>query len=48
MYITNDGVNKRNDKNSLYEALVEFQKRKGLPADGRITEKVVKELRKRK
>ena len=32
----------------LYEALVEFQKRKGLPADGRITEKVVKELRKRK
>ena len=33
---------------ALYDALVEFQKRKGLPDDGRITEKVVKELRKRK
>jgi hypothetical protein len=33
---------------ALYEALVEFQKRKGLPADGRVTERVVKELRKRK
>lgn len=32
----------------LYEAVVEFQKRKGLPADGRVTEKVVKELRRRK
>ena len=32
----------------LYEAVVEFQKRKGLPADGRVTGKVVKELRRRK
>ena len=33
---------------ALYEAVIEFQKRKGLPADGRVTEKVIKELRKRK
>ena len=32
----------------LYKALLRFQKDKGLPADGRVTERVVKELRKRK
>lgn len=32
----------------LYNALLRFQKDKGLPADGRVTTEVVKELRKRK
>ena len=32
----------------LYNALLRFQKDKGLPADGRVTERVVKEFRKRK
>ena len=32
----------------LYNALLRFQKDKGLPADGRVTAEVVKELRKRK
>ena len=32
----------------LYNALLRFQKDKVLPADGRVTERVVKELRKRK
>ena len=32
----------------LYNALLRFQKDKGLPADGKVTKEVVKELRKRK
>lgn len=32
----------------LYNALLRFQKDKGLPVDGRVTTEVVKELRKRK
>ena len=33
---------------ALYNALLRFQKDKGLPADGKVTKDVVKELRKRK
>ena len=33
---------------ALYNALLRFQKDKVLPADGRVTDEVVKELRKRK
>lgn len=53
LYITPDKITLTYDNGALldgalYNALLRFQKDKGLPVNGKVTKEVVKELRKRK